>query len=150
MRIFRATRSGCLAALLAATAPANVSYTCSFLADDDQFSSTSAPVVSLFDSSGNLIVFDAGGFALGACGPRAVDPVAGYCLDAYINGFFPAGTYTAILTEWDNTPNGPTLADGFVEQGTGKFHRWPVPSQCGPGFQRTAKWALDVPGPATT
>ena len=105
-----------------------------------------APVVSLFDSAGNLLVFDDGGVALDGCGPRAIDAATAFCLDADIEGILPAGTYTAVLTEWDNTPNGPTFSDGFVEQGQGNFTGGPFLLNAGPGFQRTGNWELDVPG----
>ncbi len=105
-----------------------------------------ALVISLFDSSGNLLALDDGGVAPGACGPRKIDPATGFCLDAYFNGVLPAGVYTAVLTEWDNTPNGPTLGDGFVEQGNGNFTGGPFLLNAGQGFQRTGDWALDVPG----
>jgi hypothetical protein len=109
-----------------------------------------APVLSLFDSSGNLLSFDNGGVVPGACGPRGIDPVTGFCLDAYINGLFSAGDYTAVLTEWDNTPNGPTLGDGFVEQGNGNFTGGPFLLNAGTSFQRTGNWALDIPGDPPT
>src|SRR5262245_27566926 len=48
-----------------------------------------APVLSLFDSSGNLLAFDDGGVAPSACGARNIDPATGFCLDAYIAVSFP-------------------------------------------------------------
>ena len=107
-----------------------------------------APVISVFDSSGNLLVFDDGGVAPSGCGPRNFDPASGFCLDAYLNLILNAGTYTAVLTEWDSTPNGPTLADGFVEQGAGNFTGGPFLLNAGPGFQRTGNWDLDISGPS--
>jgi hypothetical protein len=107
-----------------------------------------SPVVSIFDSLGNLLAFDDGGVAPAGCGARAIDPATGFCLDAYITGLFAADTYTVVLTEWDNTPNGPTLADGFVEQGNGNFTGGPFLLNAGPGYQRTANWELDIPGTA--
>jgi hypothetical protein len=109
-----------------------------------------APVVSLFDSTGNLVTFDDGGVAPGGCGARDTDAATGFCLDAYISGIFAADTYTVILTEWDNTPNGPTLADGFTEQGNGNFTGGPFLLNAGPGFQRTGNWTLKIPGTAAT
>jgi hypothetical protein len=106
-----------------------------------------APVISVFDSSGNLLTFDAGGVAPSGCGLRNVDPVTGFCLDAYINLILNAGTYTAVLTQWDSTPNGPTLADGFVEQGAGNFTGGPFLLNAGPSFQRTGNWDLDISSP---
>jgi hypothetical protein len=112
-----------------------------------------ATVVSLFDSSGNLLTFDDGGVAPSACAPRQIDPDTQFCLDAYIQeNQLPPGQYTVVLTEFDNTPNGPTLSDGFVEQGNGDFTAVPGVASGpfflndGPGFQRTGNWELDVPG----
>jgi hypothetical protein len=109
-----------------------------------------APVLSLFDSAGNLLLLDSGGVAPGGCGPRSIDAATGFCLDAYINAFLSAGAYTTVLTQWDNTPNGPTLADGFLEDGNGNFTGGPFLLNAGAGFQRTGNWALDVPGTAIT
>ena len=103
-------------------------------------------MLSLFDSGGNLLAFDDGGVAPAGCGPRQVDAATGFCLDAYISGLFSAGSYTAVLTEWDNTPNGPTFDDGFSEQGNGNFTGGPFLLNAGPGYQRTGNWALDLPG----
>jgi hypothetical protein len=80
-----------------------------------------APVLSLFDAGGNLLGYDAGGSAPSGCGPRAIDS-DGFCLDAYLlEPLLNAGTYFVTLTEQDNTPNGPTLADGFARDGQGNF-----------------------------
>jgi hypothetical protein len=105
-----------------------------------------APVVSLFDAAGNLLQFDDGGVAPVGCGARAIDPASGFCLDGFIQGVLGPGSYTVILTEWDNTPNGPTLADGFLEDGNGDFTGGPFFLNAGAGFQRTSAWALDVSG----
>jgi hypothetical protein len=80
-----------------------------------------ATVLSLFDSSGNLLAFDDGGTAPGGCAPRTIDPATGFCLDAYLQEDLSPGSYTVVLTEYDNTPNGPTLADGFAKDGQGNF-----------------------------
>jgi hypothetical protein len=84
-----------------------------------------APVLSLFDSTGNLLGFNAGGPDPGptppaGCGARNSD--GGLCLDAYLQEpTLNAGDYILILTEQANTPNGPTLADGFAFDGQGDF-----------------------------
>jgi hypothetical protein len=87
-----------------------------------------APVLSLFDSAGDLLAYDAGGVVGGvppyncATGGRALDPVSGLCLDAYVQAALgSAGNYFVVVTEQENTPNGPTLADGFALDGTGNF-----------------------------
>jgi len=113
-----------------------------------------APVLSLFNASGSqpLLAFDTGGTAPLACGPRNIDPVTGFCLDAYLNDFLSAGSYILVLTQFDNTPNGPNLSDGFFEQGNGNFTGGPFFLNAGTGFQRTGDWAVDIttaPEPST-
>jgi len=114
------------------------------------------PVLTLYDGSGNLFLQDAtGGTAPSGCGGRAIDPTSGFCLDAEIDSFLNAGSYTLALTEYDNIPSGPTLADGFPQTGNGDF--------TGPEFlgipgsfilfdgqQRTSDWALDIDITGTT
>jgi hypothetical protein len=110
------------------------------------------PVLTLFDGSGNLLFQDAtGGTAPSACGARAIDPITGFCLDAYIQAFLNAGGYTLALSEWDNIPNGPTLADGFPQTGNGNFTG--TEFGCGSGGfflfncdQRNANWAAQISG----
>ena len=69
------------------------------------------PVLSLFDSLGNLLGFDRGGVVgeipPNDCGTggRSVDIVSGQCLDAYLQSpLGSAGTYTVVITKQDNTP----------------------------------------------
>ena len=111
-----------------------------------------APVLSLFNASApqDLIAFDTGGTAPSGCVTRNIDPVTGFCLDAFLQESLPAGSYRLYLTEFDNTPNGPTLADGFFEQGNGNFTGGPFFLNAGAGFQRTGEWAVDVTTPGTT
>jgi len=86
-----------------------------------------APVLSLFDANGDLLAFDDGGVVGGAppddcaTGGRAQDAVSGLCLDAYAAVTLGEGSYRLVVTEQDNTPNGPTLADGFALSGAGDF-----------------------------
>jgi hypothetical protein len=73
------------------------------------------PILSLFDATGTLI-------ALNDDNPSAaVDPVTGNGFDASISALLAAGQYTLVLTETDNLPVGPTLADGFTRTGQGNF-----------------------------
>jgi hypothetical protein len=110
-----------------------------------------APVLSLFDSTGTLLGFDDGGVAPSTCGARNIDPVSGYCLDAFMQNSLPAGSYSVVLTEYDNTPNGATLADGFSQDGNGNFtgteHGIPGGSFLDPGLnQRTANFDFSITG----
>jgi hypothetical protein len=106
-----------------------------------------SPVLSLFQGTGvsaTLLTSDSGGTAPNNCGPRSLDASTGFCLDAYLSGSFSAGAYFAVLTEYDNTPNGPTYGDGFLEDGMGNFTGGPFFLNAGPGFQRSGSWAVDI------
>jgi len=108
-----------------------------------------APVLSFFDPAGMLIAFDVDGNS-GGC--TVSDPVSNYCWDDYIglSGLAP-GVYTLALTEDNNTPNGPTLADGFF-WGTGLSNDFTGPEFLGEpgsfiladGSQRSSAWALQI------
>src|ERR1700722_14735030 len=74
-----------------------------------------APSLSLFDSTGLLVAINRDG----GCGKVAADPVTTWCWDAIIATPLPSGTYQLILTESENTPFGPYLADPFVYDGAG-------------------------------
>jgi len=114
-----------------------------------------APVLSLFDAGGSqdLLAVDRDGGS-GPCGPRAVDPSSGFCWDAYLNLDLAAGSYLLVLTEDDNTPNGPTFADGFFQSGQGNFTAAEFGGPPGAQFilvdgsQRTSSWAVDLIGVA--
>ncbi len=109
------------------------------------------PVLSLFDATGNLIALSSAGPI--PVPPFSVDPTTGAAFDGV---FIPApvltpGTYTLVLTEYDNLPNGPTLADGFSEQGNGNFTGplFGCPDPNVPfcdlsAVNRTANWQLDL------
>jgi len=78
-----------------------------------------APILTLFDSTGAELTYDAGGEAPNACGARGTSPGGTLydrtqtCLDAYINTTLAIGTYTLVLTEQDNlATNGSFLSDG--------------------------------------
>jgi hypothetical protein len=111
-----------------------------------------APVLSLFNAAApqSLLATDLGGTAPSNCGARNIDPVTGFCLDAYLNESLAAGSYFLYLTEFDNTPNGPTLANGCLEQGKGNFTGGPFFLNAGAGFQRTGDWAVDITTPTGT
>ncbi len=105
--------------------------------------------LSLFDSSGNLITYDSGGVAPAGCSPRNIDSATNFCLDAYISASLADGQYIVALTEDNNLPFGPTLADGFLQQGQGNFTGPAVGQPDGSfllitGDQRTSNWAVDI------
>jgi hypothetical protein len=93
------------------------------------------PVLSLFDSTGFLIALNN----------------ASIGFDSLISIDLSVGSYTLFLTESDNLPVGPTLADGFTRTGQGNFTG---PTFAGvPGAfwdatpeQRNGNWAVDLVG----
>jgi hypothetical protein len=115
------------------------------------------PILSLFDSTGNLITENDDG------GTGRVDPNTGTNFDSRIIAPLSIGDYTLVISQYDNFANGPTLADGFNRQGEGNY----TPDLAGPGClasafcdvsgispfnERTSAWAVDitvVPVPAT-
>ena len=123
------------------------------------------PTVSVFDSNGNLI----GSNRDGGCGTVPPDSVTGFCWDSYLSLPLPAGNYSVVLTESENVPNGPTLAQSFAydpslcpassplicpTNAAGDFTA--APGNATPGFwdaspnQRTANFALDILGTNST
>ena len=120
-----------------------------------------APVLSLFESrpgaQGLLIASDHDGYLAGAC-TRATDPASGFAWDACITADLSAGDYVLALTEDDNLPFGPTLADGFARTGQGNFTGPSVFGAAGEGWsfirvdgsQRTPAWAVDIAGVGPT
>lgn len=107
-----------------------------------------APVLSVFNPAGLLIGSDFGGGG-GPCGLRAIDPVSGFCWDAYLSLFLSPGTYTLALSQDDNLPLGPFLSDGFTRQGEGNFTGPNFLGTAGSfilisGQQRSSRFDLDV------
>jgi hypothetical protein len=107
------------------------------------------PVVSIFDGSGLLLdlVDDDETFSVPA------DPNTGLARDSLLSDIFDAGDYTVALTQYDNLPLGPGLADGFLRTGDpdftgdlfgppggGMFYESIPPTIS----QRTNVWALDI------
>ena len=113
-----------------------------------------APVLTVFDSLGNLAGGpDTGGVNGGSppCATRGIDPVTNFCLDALIQEPLGPGTYSLVLTEYDNLPSGTNFADGFDRTGQGDF----TGSAFGPGSgqfydlngnARTGRYVLTIDG----
>ena len=105
------------------------------------------PSLSLFDSTGLLLATNRDG----GCGKVAADPVTASCWDAFVAAPLPTGRYELVLTESENTPFGPHLADPFVYDGAGNFTG--APGIAAPaGFwdfspnRRNNSYALDISG----
>jgi uncharacterized protein (TIGR03437 family) len=107
------------------------------------------PTLAVFDANNNLVSLNRDG----GCGAVAADPVTSFCWDSALSLTLPTGTYSVVLTQSENLPNGPTLSDSFVYHGQTTFTTPPgVGSQ---GFwdafpsQRTASYAVDIVGAAS-
>jgi uncharacterized protein (TIGR03437 family) len=105
------------------------------------------PSLSLFDSAGLLLATNRDG----GCDKVAADPVTTWCWDAFIAMPLPEGTYHLVLTESENTPQGPYLADPFVYDGAGNFTAAPgLTAQAGfwdyTPNRRNNSYALDISG----
>ena len=105
------------------------------------------PSLSLFDSTGLLLATNRDG----GCSKVAADGVTTCCWDAFLAMPLPKGTYQLVLTESENTPVGPYLADPFVYDGAGNFTA--APSITAPaGFwdyspnRRDNFYAVDISG----
>ncbi len=104
------------------------------------------PIVTLFDSSGNLLGVNDDGVGV------ATDPVTGKAFDSLltVSGLAP-GTYSVALTQFDNFANGLNLADGFIEDGNQNQNFTLKFSNGHPGYfwdysghERTGNWAMDI------
>ena len=92
------------------------------------------PTLSLYSSTGDLIASNQDG----GCSAVASDAVTSSCWDALLTVQLPAGDYRVVLTQSDNTPNGPGLADSFVFEGQGNFTPAPGSAAAGTRTCRTA------------
>jgi hypothetical protein len=101
------------------------------------------PTLSLFDSTGAFLAVSFDGLP----NQVASDTVTGRAYDAYLEFSLAAGSYIAVVTQWDNTPSpriprGPTFTSFFgCSQGFFCDDLRP-----GIGTNRTGNWAVDVVG----
>jgi len=93
------------------------------------------PYLSLFDANGTQLLLDVNEDESG-CG----------CLDSLITLITP-GNYILALTQSGNFPVGPTLADGFSQQGNGNFTGGPFLDIF--GDTRTGDWKVEINGPVS-
>lgn len=113
-------------------------------------------ILALFDGAGRLLADNDDGAGAN------VDPTTGIVGDARITTTFAPGSYVVALTQFDNFPFGPNLADGFLEAGKPAFTADSFFSPAGPcpsglfrdvsgtaGRCRTGDWTLDFVGVAS-
>ena len=93
------------------------------------------PYLSLFDANGMQLLLDL----------NEDEPGCG-CLDSLITLTTP-GSYILALTQSGNFPVGPTLADGFSQQGNGNFTGGPFLDVF--GDTRTGDWEVEINGPVS-
>jgi uncharacterized protein (TIGR03437 family) len=173
----RLVLAACAVLPVSAAGPAGTSYTGTFASDDDQrvfpFTLSQSgqvtirtwsyaggvnaagaaippggfdPTISLYDANGNLIVYNRNG----GCGSVAADPTTSFCWDSFLNPTLPAGSYSVVLTQSENLPNGPGFAQSFAYAGQANFTT--PPGVDSPGFwdlfpsKRTSAYALDISG----
>lgn len=118
-----------------------------------------SPDLWLFDATGTLLLQDSpespNHAAPSDCGPRAIDPLTGFCWDAYLTAALPAGSYTLALTQDGNVLfDGYSLAGGFTEQGVPNYTD--VNGLGGDFYlpdgltERDGDWAVDISGVTDT
>jgi len=101
-------------------------------------------ILTLFDGSGNLIASNDDNVNANT------DPVTHQTFDAGLQETLTPGLYTAAVTEFDNFAKGPTLFDGFQEQGKGNFTQmFSVNGTQAPfldvtGAKRTGNYTLNI------
>lgn len=107
------------------------------------------PTITLFDGSGALLLFQDDDTP--ECNVVAADPVTGECFDVYLTTILAAGSYLAVISQFDNYAIGPNLSDGFTQDGAGNFTSV---FGCEPGVfcdvdadDRTGAFALDITTP---
>ena len=99
------------------------------------------PYLALFDSSGALITDNDDDES------ATKSVVTGWGLDASIEQVLLPGSYTAAVSEFDNSATGPNLSAGFKQEQNGNFTRAFGCSSGAfcefDGFDRTSEWAVD-------
>jgi hypothetical protein len=112
------------------------------------------PILSVFDATGGLVASSLLVASNNDGAGVAVDPVTGNASDSLLllNALNPGGIYALVLTQNDNTANGPTYGDGFSRTGQGNFTAGafgcpgPDPFCDASTFQRNGQWAVDILG----
>ena len=108
------------------------------------------PWLAIFDSSGVLQASDDNG----TCGQVGTDSVTFACFDSFISTSLPAGDYTLVLSQSDNSPAGGNLSDGYTRTGQTDFTSSFGCSNgefCDVNFDnRTPNWAVDIDNVASS
>jgi hypothetical protein len=76
-----------------------------------------APYAVLFDGGGNEISADNGGH----CATTGADANTGNCDDPLIINSLGTGSYTLVVSVWDNVPVDGSLPDGYTQTGNPGF-----------------------------
>lgn len=106
------------------------------------------PVLSVFNYSTGMLIDSNDD---GSPGQIPADSVTGQYFDSYLTLSLGVGSYEVGISQFDNTPNGPNLSDGFYEAGNDNFTLalFAPPDSTGyfwdiTGNQRDGHWAFDV------
>ena len=106
------------------------------------------PIVSVFDRVTGALI------ALVDDGASRVDPATGAAFDSFMTPALGPGLYWAAISQFDNFPIGPNLANGFLESGatfTSAFGcsngRFCDVSGVSPGNNRNGNFDLGISGP---
>lgn len=113
-----------------------------------------APVLALFGDSAELLQVAHGSVNVCSAGIGAADPVSGYCWDARLTlAGAVAGHYTLVLSQDGNEPWGPTLTDGYSQQGLPDYTApYNINNLAGRFFdivgrQRSNRFAVEISAP---
>jgi hypothetical protein len=102
------------------------------------------PWLAIFDSSGVLKASDDNG----TCVQVGTDSDTGACLDSFISQSLPAGNYTLVLSQSDNSPFDGNLSDGYTRTGQTDFTSSFGCSNSAfcdvNADNRTPNWAVDI------
>jgi hypothetical protein len=115
------------------------------------------PILSVFDATGGLV---ASSLLVASNNDGAgvdTDPATGNAFDSLLvlNALNPGGIYVLILSQNDNSANGPTYGDGFGRTGQGNFTAGAFGCPGTDPFcdaspaQRNGQWAVDILGVET-
>lgn len=123
------------------------------------------PTLAIFEDGGSQLLLGISRGGTDPAGPGA-NPSHGYTWDAYFSMQLNAGSYSLVLSQDSNIPNGPSWLDGYLYDsnlGTGDHHFTNQNTSpynpyatfvLADGSQRNALWAVDispftVPEPST-
>jgi hypothetical protein len=115
------------------------------------------PILSVFDATGGLVTSSLLVASNNDGAGVDTDPATGNAFDSLLvlNALNPGGIYVLILSQNDNSANGPTYGDGFGRTGQGNFTAGAFGCPGTDPFcdaspaQRNGQWAVDILGVET-